>query len=250
MAGHSKFKNIMHRKGAQDARRAKQFTKVGREITVAAKLGGPDPEANPRLRSAIIAARGVNMPNERIKRAIESAVGTEDEADYTEIRYEGYGPGGIAVIVDALTDNRNRTAAEVRAAFSKYDGNLGETNSVSFMFDRVGEIIFPATVASADVLFEAAVEAGATNAESDDEMHEVICEPDDFSAVRDSLTDKFGEPEKASLTWKYNVPGQVDEETAAKVLKLVDALEDNDDVQSVVTNLELDDEMAERLMAS
>ncbi len=250
MAGHSKFKNIMHRKGAQDAKRAKQFTKVGREIMVAAKLGGPDPDANPRLRSAMIAARGVNMPNDRIKKAIDSAVGSGDADNYEEVRYEGYGPGGVAVIVEALTDNRNRTASDVRAAFSKYDGNLGETNSVSFMFEQVGEIIYPADKAEAEAMFEAAVEAGALNAESGEDIHEITCAPDDFSAVRDALQEKFGEPEKAHLTWKANVPGEVGEEQAGKVLKLIDALEDNDDVQSVVTNLEVSDEIMERLMAS
>lgn len=249
MAGHSKFKNIMHRKGAQDAKRAKMFTKVGREIMVAAKLGGPDADANPRLRSAIIAARGVNMPNERIKKAIDSAVGSTDSDAYEEVRYEGYGPGGVAVIVDTLTDNRNRTAAEVRSAFTKFGGNLGETNSVSFMFDRVGEIIYPVDKADTDDMFEAAVEAGALNVESEEQIHEIICEPDDFSTVRDALQDKFGEPEKAGLAWKANVPGQVDEDQARSLLKLVDALEDSDDVQVVTTNLEIGDDVLEKIMA-
>jgi YebC/PmpR family DNA-binding regulatory protein len=250
MAGHSKFKNIMHRKGAQDARRAKQFTKVGREIMVAAKLGGPDPDANPRLRSAIISARGVNMPGDRIKKAIESATGANASDDYQEIRYEGYGPGGVAVIVDALTDNRNRTAAEVRAAFSKHEGNLGETNAVAFMFDRVGEIIYPLDKAGADEMFEAAVEAGAANAETGDEIHEIICDPNEFSAVRDALSDKFGEPEKAALTWKPNVLAQADEDKIPVILKLAEALEDSDDVQAVVTNLDVSDEVMEKLMES
>ncbi len=248
MAGHSKFKNIMHRKGAQDARRAKMFTKVGREIMVAAKIGGPDPETNPRLRSAITAARGVNMPGERIRRAIDSATGAGAGDNYEQVRYEGYGSGGVAVIVETLTNNRNRTAAEVRSAFTKYGGNLGETNSVSFMFDRVGEIVYPAGIAGADEVFEAAVEAGALNVDSDEDGHEIICEPDDFSSVREALAEKFGEPEKAGLAWKANVAGQVDEDQARSVLRLVDVLEDNDDVQSVTTNLEIGDDILERIM--
>lgn len=249
MAGHSKFKNIMHRKGKQDAARAKQFTKVGREIIVAAKLGGPDPDGNPRLRAAIAAARAVNMPGDRIKRAIDNAAGSTEGENYKDIRYEGYGPGGVAVIVEALTDNTNRTASEVRAAFSKQGGSLGETNSVSFMFDRVGEILYPADKASADDMFEAALEAGAQNVESDDELHAITCAPDDFSSVRDALAEKFGDPEKAGLTWKYNVPATPSEEQAASVLKLIEVLEENDDVQSVISNMEIDDDLLEKLLS-
>lgn len=248
MAGHSKFKNIMHRKGKQDAQRAKQFTKLGREIIVSAKLGGGDPNGNPRLRAAITAARAVNMPNDRIKRAIDSAVGDKDAENYKDMRYEGYGPGGVAIIVEALTDNNNRTAAEVRAAFTKQGGTLGETNSVSFMFDRVGEILYPADKASADAMFEAALEAGAQNVESDDELHEIICAVEDFSAVRDVLTEKFGDPEKSGLVWKHNVAATPAEEQAASVLKLIERLEDDDDVQNVYSNMEIDDALLEKLM--
>lgn len=248
MAGHSKFKNIMHRKGKQDAQRAKQFTKLGREIIVSAKLGGGDPAGNPRLRAAIVAARAVNMPNDRIKRAIESAVGDKDAENYKDMRYEGYGPGGVAIIIEALTDNANRTAAEVRSAFTKQGGTLGETNSVSFMFDRVGEILYPADKASAEAMFEAALEAGAQNVESDDEIHEITCAVEDFSAVRDALAEKFDDPEKSGLTWKYTVPATPNEEQAASVLKLIETLEDDDDVQSVYSNLELDDDLLEKLM--
>ncbi len=249
MAGHSKFKNIQHRKGAQDAKRAKIFTKIGREIIVAAKLSGPDPDSNPRLRAAIMAGRAVNMPNSRIKSAIDSAVGAGNADNYKNIRYEGYAPGGVAVIVEALTDNGTRTVADVRSYFSKLGGNLGETNSVSFMFDHVGEIVYPASKATADEMLEAAIEAGADNAESSDESHEITCAVDDFAAVRDNLIAKFGEPEKAGFVWKPNVSASVDEETAKNVLKLIDLLEDNDDVQAVFTNFEVSDEIMERLMA-
>ncbi len=248
MAGHSKFKNIMHRKGAQDARRAKIFTKVQREITVAAKMGGGDPGANPRLRAAVIAARAVNMPNDRVKRAIDSAVGAGNADNYVEMRYEGYGPGGVAVIVDALTDNKNRTAGEVRMAFSKFGGNLGETNSVSFMFDRVGEIVYPAAKASPDAMFEAAVEAGADDCQSGD-VHEIYCDPNSFAAVRDALEKKFGEAERSAIIWKPNVTSQLDEEQARSMMKMVEALEDNDDVQTVTTNFEVSDEVMERLVS-
>src|SRR5690606_17812165 len=202
MAGHSQFKNIMYRKGAQDKKRAKQFARLTREIMVAAKTGLPEPDKNPRLRGAIQAARQANMPKDNIERAIKRAAGGEDDTNYEEVRYEGYGPGGVAGIVEALTDNRNRTASEVRAAFSKHGGALGETNSVSFMFDRIGVITYPAKVASAEVMFEAAVEAGAGNVESTAAQHEITCDPDDFTAVRDALTDRFGDPASAELTWR------------------------------------------------
>lgn len=249
MAGHSKFKNIQHRKGAQDAKRAKIFTKIGREIIVAAKLSGPDPASNPRLRAAIIAGRAVNMPNERIKRAIDSATGAGATESYENIRYEGYGPGGVAIIVETLTDNRTRTVGEVRSYFSKLGGALGETNSVSFMFDQVGEIVYPASKASADEMFEAAVEAGAHNVESGEEAHDITCATNDLAQVRDALIAKYGEPEKSGFTWKPNVMCPIDEETAKTILKLVDMLEDNDDVQIVYTNFEVSDEVMERLMA-
>lgn len=250
MAGHSKFKNIQHRKGAQDAKRAKIFTKVQREIMVAAKMGGADPGANPRLRAAIQAGRAVNMPNDRIKRAIESATGANDAANYVEISYEGYGPGGVAVIVDALTDNRNRTATAVRSAFSKYGGNLGETNSVSFMFDRVGEILYPRTTASFDDMFEAAVEAGANDCQEDEEHLMIYTDTTELAAVRDALEAKFGEAEKAAFEWLPNIMAAVDEDQAKSLMKMIDVLEDDDDVQSVTTNFEVSDEIMEKLLAS
>ncbi|MBT6095323.1 MAG: YebC/PmpR family DNA-binding transcriptional regulator [Rhodospirillaceae bacterium] len=247
MAGHSKFKNIMHRKGRQDAKRAKVFAKLGKELSVAAR-GGSDPDFNPRLRLAVAAAKAQNMPNDNIKRAIQRAE-AGDAADYEEIRYEGYGPGGVAVIVETLTDNRNRTASEVRSAFSKLGGNLGETGAVSFMFDRVGLINYGADVASADDVFEAALEGGAQDVESSDDGHEIVCDPDDFSTVRDALEAKFGMAEDARLDWKPQNPVAVDEETAGTLLKLLDILEDNDDVQQVSSNFEVDDAILERLSA-
>ncbi|HEY8190462.1 MAG TPA: YebC/PmpR family DNA-binding transcriptional regulator [Micavibrio sp.] len=250
MAGHSQFSNIMHRKGRQDAKRAKIFTKIGREITVAAKLGGADPGANPRLRAAILWAREENMTNDRIKKAIDTATGASGGEDYETMRYEGYGPGGVAVIVEALTNNRNRTAGEIRSNFSKHGGNLGETNSVSFMFDHVGLILYPAAKASADSMFEATVEAGAENCESGAEFHEITCKIDDFAAVRDALEKKFGEPEKTAFVWKPNVMAEITEEQAQTMMKLIDILEDNDDVQIVTTNFSVSDEVMEKLMAS
>ena len=247
MAGHSKFKNIMHRKGRQDAKRAKVFAKLGRELSVAAKAG-PDPAFNPALRLAVANAKAQNMPNDVIKRAIDKAQGGDADT-YEEVRYEGYGPGGVAVIVEALTDNRNRTASEVRAAFSKNGGNLGETGSVAFMFERVGQISYPAGAAEAEAMFEGALEAGAEDVESDDETHTVTCQPDDFAAVRDALEQKFGDPEEARLDWKPQNSIAVDEGTAQTLLKLIDALEDNDDVQRVSANFDVDDEIMERLSA-
>src|ERR1700751_2016030 len=202
MAGHSQFKNIMHRKGAQDARRARQFAKLIREITVAARQGLPDPGSNPRLRAAMAAARQANMPKDTVDRAVKKATGGGGGDDYAEVRYEGYGPAGVAVIVEALTDNRNRTASDVRSAFAKYGGALGETNSVSFLFNRLGVIRYLASVASADDMLEAAIDAGADNVESDDEAHEVTAASDDFFAVRDALEARFGAPESAGLDWR------------------------------------------------
>ncbi len=249
MAGHSQFKNIMHRKGAQDAKRAKMFAKLAREITVAAKESGPDPDANPRLRTAVAAARAQNMPNDRISKAVKVAAGSGEGENFDEVRYEGYGPGGVAVIVEALTDNRNRTAAEVRAAFSKYSGNLAETGAVSFAFDRVGEVVYPASAASADAMFEAALEAGATDVASGDEAHEVVCEADDFNTVREGLEEKFGAPERAGLVWKPQNTVPVEEDKAESLIKLLDALEDSDDVQTVSANFEMSDEVLARLSA-
>lgn len=249
MAGHSKFKNIQQRKGAQDKKRAKIFNKWGREITVAARLGGIDPDMNPRLRLAIKSARGDNMPNDRIKRAIEVAdPNSGDATNYEEIRYEGYGPGGVALVVETLTDNRNRTVSELRTIFSKGGGNLGETNSVIFMFDRVGEIIYPADKADADTMFEAAVEAGAENVESDENSHEIITQDSDFGAVRESLEEKFGEPERSGLIWKPNMTTELQVEYAKKVMALIENIEDSDDVQTVFCNFDMSDDVAASLM--
>ncbi len=249
MAGHSQFKNIMFRKGAQDKKRAKQFAKLSRELTVAAKTGLPDPDMNPRLRTAIAAARAANMPKDNIERAIKKASGGDDDTNFEEIRYEGYGPGGVAVIVEALTDNRNRTASEVRAAFSKHGGALGETNSVAFMFERVGSILYGADAADADSIFEVAAESGADNVESNAEGHEVVCVPEVFSEVRDSLSARFGDPREAGLTWKPQTTVPVDEAQADGLIKLLDTLEDSDDVQRVSANFEIADEVLARMTA-
>ena len=238
----------MHRKGAQDVKKAKIFNKLGREITVAAKSGMPDPALNPRLRAAIQAARQKNMPKDRIDRAVKSAEGS-DGANYESIRYEGYGPGGVAIIIEALTDNRNRTASEVRTAFTKAGGALGETNSVSFMFQRLGVIAYPAKVASGDAIFEAAAEAGADNVDSDVESHEVTTTIENFSAVRDALEAKFGAASESALEWRAVTTASPNEEQAQGLMKLVDVLEDDDDVQSVTTNAELSDELIQRLSA-
>ena len=247
MAGHSKFKNIMHRKGAQDAKRAKVFAKLGKELSIAAR-GGEDPNFNPRLRLAIANARGQNMPNDNIKRAIQRGLGGDGD-NYEEIRYEGYGPGGVAMIVEALSDNRNRTASEVRSAFAKHGGNLGETGSVNFMFDRVGRIVYPADVAGAEAMFEAALEAGATDVESDAVGHSIICDPDDFAGVREALAETFGDPESGGLDWKPQNTIEVDVDTASTLFKLIDVLEDNDDVQSVSSNFDVSDEIMAQLSA-
>jgi len=249
MAGHSKFKNIMHRKGAQDAKRAKVFTRLIREIQVAARMGLPDPEMNPRLKSAVAAAKAANMPNDNIDRAIKRATGDGEGDNYEEIRYEGYGPGGVAVIVEALTDNRNRTASEVRAAFTKHGGSLGETNSVSFQFDRVGAITLKGDVADADDVFEAALEAGAADVDSGEESHEIICAPEDLHSVRDVLEEKFGAPEEAALTWKPQSTVPVEEDKVEQLFKLFEALDESDDVQNVSANYEVDDAILARLTA-
>jgi YebC/PmpR family DNA-binding regulatory protein len=247
MAGHSQFKNIMHRKGAQDAKRAKRFTRAIRELAVAARSGLPDPAMNPRLRAAVENARAMNMPKDRIERAIRRAAGDLEGADYEEFRYEGYGPGAVAVIVDALTDNRNRTAAEVRTIFSKHGGALGEANSVSYLFERAGEICYAAAAMEADEAFEAALEAGATDVESTKAGHVVTCAPNDLHRLRDVLAARFGAPEEARLVWKPNTVVVLDEETAVQLLRLIEVLEDNDDVQNVTANFEVPDEVLERL---
>ena len=248
MAGHSHSKNIMHQKGKSDAKRAKVFNKLAREITVAAKLGMPDPNANPRLRAAIIDARKNNMPRDRIERAIASAqAGSAEGANYDEVRYEGYGPGGCALILEALTDNRNRTAAELRTAFSKLGGNLGETGSVAFMFNRVGEIVFLAKVSSADAMLEAVIDAGGDNVESDTERHVVTTAVDGFGAVRDALEKKFGEAESAKLVWNALNLNPVTGEAAQDLIKLIDVLEDNDDVQNIFGNYDIAEEEYDKL---
>ncbi len=250
MAGHSQFKNIMYRKGAQDAKRAKVFTKIIRELTVAAKTGLPDPAANPRLRAAMIAARDANMPKDTMERAIKRGAGGDDGTAYEEVRYEGYGPGGVALIVEALTDNRNRTAGEIRTAFTKAGGNLGETNSVSFMFERKGVIVYPAKAASADAMFEAALEAGADNVESDAEAHEVHLRASRISPrVRDALEAKFGAAREAKLQWRPLNTVPVEGDAAESLLKLIDVLEDNDDVQIVSANFEMSDDTLAKLTA-
>ena len=249
MAGHSQFKNIMYRKGAQDKKRAREFARLTREIIVAAKSGLPEPDNNPRLRGAIQAARAANMPKDNIERALKKVAGGEDDTNYEEIRYEGFGPGGVAVIVESMTDNRNRTASEVRTAFAKNGGTLGETNSVSYLFDRLGFVIIDADKASADEMFEAAVEAGASNVESSEDLHEITCDPNDLSEVRDALSERFGDPKEAYLGWKPQTGIAVDENAAGTLLKLLEALDDNDDVQRVSANFEITEDVMVRLTA-
>lgn len=248
MAGHSQFKNIMHRKGRQDAVRSKMFSKLAREITVAAKMGAPDPSMNARLRLAIQNAKAQSMPKDNIQRAISKASGSDSE-NYDEVRYEGYGPGGIAVIVEALTDNRNRTASTVRAAFTKAGGALGETGSVSFLWDRVGEIVYSAAAGDADQVMEAAIEAGADDVESDDESHVILCAFESVGEVTAALEAALGEPESVKTIWKPQTNTPVDEDRARSILKLVATLEDDDDVQNVYANFEVDDETMAKLSA-
>ena len=249
MAGHSQFKNIMYRKGAQDKKRAKVFTKIIRELSTAARSGLPDAAANPRLRAAVLAARQANMPKDTVERAIKRGAGGGATEAYEEVRYEGYGPGGVAVIVEALTDNRNRTASELRAAFAKAGGALGETNSVSFMFERVGEITYPAPTASADGMFEAAIEAGAENLESDPEQHLVSCASEDLNGVRDTLENRFGPASSARLVWRPRSTAAIGDEAAATLFRLLETLEDSDDVQNVFANFEVAEDVLARLGA-
>jgi YebC/PmpR family DNA-binding regulatory protein len=249
MAGHSQFKNIMYRKGAQDKKRAKIFTKIIRELTTAARTGLPDPNSNPRLRAAVTAAKEANMPKDTVERAIRRGSGEEGGENYSEVRYEGYGPGGVAIIIEALTDNRNRTASDLRAAFTKSGGSLGESNSVSFMFDRLGEVIYPSAVTSADAMFEAAAEAGADNVESGAEQHTVTCAADDLNAVRDALERRFGPAQSAKLVWRPKTSAPVAGDDADALLKLLETLEDSDDVQSVYANFEMADDVLQRLSA-
>jgi YebC/PmpR family DNA-binding regulatory protein len=248
MAGHSQFKNIMHRKGRQDAAKSKLFGKLAREITVAAKLGMPDPAMNARLRAAIIAARAENMSKDSIERAIKKAQGGDAES-YDEIRYEGYGPGGVAVIVEVMTDNRNRTASDVRATFTKHGGNLAETGAVSFMFDHVGVIEYDAKVASADAMLEAAIDAGADDVVSHEGGHEIYAGQANFHEVAKALEQKFGEPRKATLTWKPQNTVAVDDDKGEKLLKLIETLNEHDDVQNVYANFEVSDALVQKLSA-
>ncbi|MGP0001715.1 MAG: YebC/PmpR family DNA-binding transcriptional regulator [Acetobacteraceae bacterium] len=249
MAGHSQFKNIMHRKGAQDARRGRQFAKLIREITVAARQGLPDPAFNPRLRAAILAARQANMPKDTVDRAIKKATGGTGGDDYAEVRYEGYGPAGVAIIVEALTDNRNRTASDIRSAFAKHGGALGETNSVSFLFNRLGVIRYPASAGTTDDVLEAAIEAGAENVDSDAEAHEITTAAEDFFAVRDSLESQLGAPESARLDWRPTTSVTLDEARAAALLKLLEVLDESEDVQNVYANFDIPDAVMQKLSA-
>jgi YebC/PmpR family DNA-binding regulatory protein len=248
MAGHSKFKNIQFRKGAQDKKRSKLFSKLGREITAAAKVGMPDPAMNPRLRTAVQAARAQNMPKDNIERAIKKSE-EAGGANYEEVRYEGFGAGGVGVIVEALTDNRNRTASEVRSVFTKFGGNLGETGAVSFNFDKLGAIEFDAAKASAEAMLEAAIDAGAEDCESSAEGHVVYCHPDELHQVAKALEAKFGEPRVARILWRPKSTVPIGEEAGQRLLRMLEGLEDSDDVQNVYANFEIADEVLERLSA-
>ncbi len=250
MAGHSKFKNIMHRKGRQDAIRSKMFSRLSKEITVAVKMGGgvTDPDMNPRLRLAIQNAKGQSMPKDNIQRAITKGSGAGGE-DYEEIRYEGYGPGGVAIVVEALTDNKNRSASNIRAAFTKNGGQMGETGSVSFMFDRMGEITYKPETGSEDVIMEAAIEAGADDVVSDEDGHVIYCEFDAFGDVTKNLEEALGEAESVKSIWKPQNNTPVDEDKGATLLKLLEALDEDDDVQNVYSNYEMDDDVLAKLSA-
>ena len=248
MAGHSQFKNIMHRKGRVDAVRSKIFGKLAREITVAAKLGTPDPAMNPRLRAAVLAARAENMPKDNIERAIKKASGADGES-YEDIRYEGYGPGGAALIVEAQTDNRNRTASDVRSAFTKSGGSLAETGAVAFMFDRVGVITYPTGVADADTMLEAAIEAGADDVFSGEDGHEIVCAQDSYGEVTKALEARFGDPTRTGLVWKAQNTIDVDDETGEKLIRLVEVIEDQDDMQNVYVNFALSPALMAKLEA-
>ncbi|RUO99433.1 YebC/PmpR family DNA-binding transcriptional regulator [Hyphomicrobium sp.] len=249
MAGHSQFKNIMHRKGKQDAMRSKLFAKLAREITVAAKSGTPDPDMNPRLRLAIQEARAENMPKDNIERAIKKAQGG-DLATYEAVRYEGYAPGGVAVIVEALTDNRNRTGGVVRSVFTKYNGNLGATGSVGHMFNHIGEITYKPDAGSAESVLEAAIDAGADDVQSDDNGHLITTAFESLGTVAAALEKKLGEPQTVKAIWKPNLSTSVDEDNAQSIMKLLAALEDDDDVQNVFANFEISDEVMKKLTAA
>ncbi len=246
MAGHSKWANIQHRKGRQDKLRSKMFSKFSKEITVAAKMGDPDPDKNPRLRLAVKEAKQASMPKDNIDRAIKKAVGGDAE-DYEEIRYEGYGPNGVAVIVETMTDNRNRTASTVRSTFTKNGGNLGETGSVGFMFDRKGEVTYPADAGDADTVMMAAIEAGAEDVESSEDGHTIYCADTDLNEVSTALEAELGESDSTKLIWRPTTTTEMDLEAMQKLMKLIDALEDDDDVQRVTANFEASDEVMEAL---
>ena len=246
MAGHSKFKNIMHRKGAQDKKRAAAFSKLSREITVAAKSGLPDPAMNARLRSAVLTARAGGMPKDNIERAINNA-SKNDGANYEEIRYEGFGPGGVSLIIETLTDNRNRTATNVKTAVSKNGGNIGAPGAVSHAFDRLGQITYPAKAGDADTVFDAALEAGAEDVSSSEEGHEIWTAQGDLHEVAKALEGALGEPEGVKLAWRPQVMVSVDEKDAGTLMKLLDALDDDDDVQTVWGNYDVSDDVMERL---
>jgi YebC/PmpR family DNA-binding regulatory protein len=248
MAGHSKWANIQHRKGRQDAVRSKLFSKLAKEITIAAKMGDPDPDKNPRLRLAVKEAKAVSVPKDVIERAIKKSLGGDAE-NYEEIRYEGYGPGGVAVIVEAMTDNRNRTASNVRSTFSKYGGNLAETGAVSFMFDRKGQVIYGVEAGNADAIFEAAIEAGAEDVESTEDGHIIWCDATGLNDVSTALEATLGESESTKLVWKPQTQTEVDETAGATLMKLLAVLEDDDDVQTVTANFEMSDEVMELLSA-
>jgi YebC/PmpR family DNA-binding regulatory protein len=246
MAGHSKFKNIMHRKGAQDKKRSAMFSKLSREITVAAKMGTPDPDMNPRLRAAVLAAKAQSMPKDNIQRAIDKS-STGDAENYEEVRYEGFGPGGVSLIVEALTDNRNRTATNVRTAFAKNGGNLGASGSVSHGFSRLGLITYPASAGDADTVFEAAIDAGAEDVESDEDGHQIWTAQEDLHGVSKALETALGEAESTKLAWRPQTPVEVGGDDAGVLIKLIDTLEDDDDIQTVWGNYEVPDEVMERL---
>jgi YebC/PmpR family DNA-binding regulatory protein len=248
MAGHSQFKNIMHRKGKQDKVRSKVFGKLAREITVAAKLGQPDPAFNPRLRAAILAARAENMPKDNIERAVKKATAADSES-FDDMRYEGYGPGGVAVIVEALTDNHNRTAGEVRSIFTKSGGNLGTTGSVAFMFDHVGVVEYDAKAASADAMLDAAIDAGADDVTSNDDGHQIFTTPENLRDVAKALEAKFGEARKSALLWKPQNTVALDDEAGEKMLRLIESLDDNDDVQNVYANFEVSEQLMQKMSA-
>jgi YebC/PmpR family DNA-binding regulatory protein len=247
MAGHSQFKNIMYRKGVQDAKRAKMFAKIAREIMVSVRSGLPDANFNSRLRSALTAARAANMPKDNIDRAIKKALGGDDGVHYEEVRYEGYGPGGTALIVEGLTDNRNRTASDVRSAFTKFGGNLAETGSVSFMFNHCGWLVYSSTIAAYDTVFESVLDAGADDVEQGEHGYEITCSLDAFGTVRDFLAKKYGEPQEARILWRPINVASCNESDASTFLKLIDLLEDNDDVQNVYSNGDVSEDILAKL---